>query len=115
MIDIDMDDFGELIRFWLQMRTEEEGPITTKLADKLQKTRGARGVTTTAIGYWLRGQRDIPHRHWRFIARHFNLHRQDGMTPLDALIADARRRWAIQENKRYYTPPTHRQARRTAA
>lgn len=109
-MDIDPDDYGELIRFWLQARTGEQGSITTKLADKLH-------LTITAIGYWIRGQRDIPEKHWRVIAQHFNLLRPTGMTPLDALIVDARRRWATPENQRYYMrrQRPRRPARRTAA
>lgn len=119
---MDADDYSELIRFWLQLRTGEEGSITTKLADRL-------GVTPTAVGYWVRGERNIPDLHWRDIAKHFGFPREGDRSPLDALIADARRLWAIPENRSYYNlngrsvaserkrkpPERHRRPRRMAA
>lgn len=92
-MDLDVDDYGELIRFWLQRRTGEEGPIAPKLATTL-------GITSTAVGHMIRGTRTIRERHWKLIADHF------GFSTVDALIADARRLWADPDHRRYYVRAT---------
>lgn len=87
-----MDDPGELVRFWLQHRYHEQGFNVPRLAAALQ-------ITPAAVGHWLRHRGPIRTPYWATIARFF------GLALPDDLLSEARRLWAVPDNRRYYQPP----------
>lgn len=89
-VSADMDDPGELFRFWLMHRYHEKGSFVVKLAAALK-------MKPVSVGHWLRRRGSIHTSYWPTIARFFERDRPE------QLIAEARALWAVRENRRYYT------------